>query len=155
MVAMPPCPRSSMSRYRPPRTLPISAKSLLPSCRVALGRQHRSVPTARADRAGSGVQTLRDALTVTEGTDRGTGPPGVRPGVGLGARRLGPDDAVAIGLVLGDLHDRDHGGVRLRVRVHQLADAWPLADHDIVREDHREGLVADELLGHEHRVAEP
>src|SRR5260221_11552631 len=84
MVAMPPCPRSSMSRYRPPRTLPISAKSLLPSCRVARGRPHRSVPTARADRAGFGVQTLRDALPVTEGTDRGAGPPGVRsPRAGL------------------------------------------------------------------------
>ena len=63
-----------MRRYRPPRTLPISAKSLLPSCRVALGRPHRSVPTARARRAGHGVQTLRDGLTVTLRTDPGTGP---------------------------------------------------------------------------------
>ena len=41
------------------------------------------------------------------------------------------------------------------VGVDQLADAGPLRDDHVVRQDHRERLVADEVLGHQHRVAEP
>ena len=40
------------------------------------------------------------------------------------------------------------------VGVDELADARPVADHDVVGEDHRERLVADQLLGHQHRVAQ-
>ena len=40
------------------------------------------------------------------------------------------------------------------VGVDQLADARPVGDDDVVGQDHRERLVADEVLGHEHRVAQ-
>jgi len=36
----------------------------------------------------------------------------------------------------------------------ELADARPLAHHDVVRKDHRERLVADQLLGDEHGMAQ-
>ena len=42
----------------------------------------------------------------------------------------------------------------LVVGVDELADARPLADHDIVRQDHRERLVADQVLGHEDGMTE-
>ena len=42
----------------------------------------------------------------------------------------------------------------LLVGVDQLADARPVGDDDVVGEDDRERLVADEVLGHQHRVAE-
>jgi hypothetical protein len=45
--------------------------------------------------------------------------------------------------------------VGLVVGVDELADARPVADHDVVGEDHRERLVADQVLGHEHGVPEP
>ena len=70
------------------------------------------------------------------------------------AGRLGVDHAVAAGLLVGDLHDRDHRRVGLVVGVDQLADARPVADHDVVGQDHRERLVADELLGHQDGVAQ-
>ncbi len=65
------------------------------------------------------------------------------------------DDAVATGLLARDLHHRDHGVVGLVVDVDELADARSVADHDVVREDHRERLVADEVLGHQDGVTEP
>ena len=40
------------------------------------------------------------------------------------------------------------------VRVDELADARAVADDDVVGQDDRERLVADELLGHQHRVAQ-
>ena len=43
----------------------------------------------------------------------------------------------------------------LVVGVDQLADARPVADDHVVGQDHRERLVADQVLGHEHRVAQP
>ena len=71
----------------------------------------------------------------------------VRVGIGI-------DHAVAAGLLVGHLHDRDDRPVGLVVRVDELADAGPLADHHVVGQDHRERLVADQLLGHQHRVAQ-
>ena len=65
-----------------------------------------------------------------------------------------PDDPVARRLGLGDLADRDDRAVGLLVDVDQLADRRPVGDDDIVREEHRERLVADQVLGHEDRVAE-
>ena len=59
---------------------------------------------------------------------------------------LGGDDTVAARLLIGDLHDRDDRAVGPPIGVDQLADAWPVADHDVVRQDHREWLVADEVL---------
>ena len=44
--------------------------------------------------------------------------------------------------------------VGLLVGVDELADARPVGDHDVVGEDDRERLVADEVLGHQHRVAQ-
>ena len=64
------------------------------------------------------------------------------------------DDAVARGVGLGHLHDRDDRAVRLVIRMDELADARPIANHHIVREDHRERLVADDLLGHEDGMPE-
>ena len=58
------------------------------------------------------------------------------------------------GLVVGHLGDRDDRGVGLVVDVHQLADRRSIGNQDVVGQDHRERLVADQLLGHEHRVAE-
>ncbi len=40
----------------------------------------------------------------------------------------------------------------LVVGVDELPDAWALAHHHVVREDHGERLVAHELLGHEDRM---
>ena len=40
------------------------------------------------------------------------------------------------------------------VGVDQLADARSVPDDHVVGQDHRERLVADEVLGHEHRVPE-
>ena len=40
------------------------------------------------------------------------------------------------------------------VGVDELADAGPVADHHVVGQDHRERLVADQVLGHQHRVAQ-
>ena len=68
--------------------------------------------------------------------------------------RLGIDDAVAAGLLGRDLHHRDDRAVRLVVGVDELADARPVADDDVVGQDDRERLVADEVLGHQHGVAE-
>ena len=42
----------------------------------------------------------------------------------------------------------------LLVGLDQLADARPVADDDVVRQHHRERLVADGFLGHQHRVAQ-
>ena len=67
---------------------------------------------------------------------------------------FGADDAVPAGVLVRDLHDRHDRGVGLVVGMDQLADARPVADDDVVRQDHRERLVADEVLGHEDRVAE-
>ena len=53
-----------------------------------------------------------------------------------------------------DLHDGHDRAVGLVVGVDQLADDRPVADAHVVRQDHRERLVADEVLGHEHRVPE-
>ena len=64
------------------------------------------------------------------------------------------DDAVAAGLLGRDLHDRHDRAVGLGVGVDELADARPVADDDVVGEDHRERLVADEVLRHQDRVAE-
>ena len=66
----------------------------------------------------------------------------------------GADDAVARRVLGRDLADREHGAVGLLVGVDQLADGGPVADHDVVGQEHGEGLVADEVLGHEHRVTE-
>ena len=40
------------------------------------------------------------------------------------------------------------------VGVDELADARPVGDDDVVGQDDRERLVADQVLGHEHRVPE-
>ena len=40
------------------------------------------------------------------------------------------------------------------VGVDELADARPVADDDVVGQDHRERLVADQVLGHQHGVTE-
>ena len=45
--------------------------------------------------------------------------------------------------------------MRLVVDVDELTDGRPIADDDVVREDHGERLVPDQLLGHQHRVTEP
>ena len=94
---------------------------------------------------------------------------GASPGAGFSTRRGDPvqpavvervlgrlrgDDPVAAGLLGRDLHDRHDRGVGLVVGVDELADARPVADDDVVGQDHRERLVADEVLGHEHRVPE-
>ena len=71
-----------------------------------------------------------------------------------GALRVDADDAVAVRLLVGDRHDRDDRAVGLVVGVHQLPDAGPLAHHDVIREDHGERLVADELLRDEDGMAE-
>ena len=68
--------------------------------------------------------------------------------------RLRGDDPVAPGRLRRDLHDGDDRCMRLPVGVDQLADARPIGDDDVVRQDHGEGLVADEILGHQHRVPE-
>ena len=77
-----------------------------------------------------------------------------RPWSSGSSRRLRRDDAVAAGLLGRDLHDRDDRAVVLVVGVDQLADARPVADDHVVGQDHRERLVADQVLGHQHRVAE-
>ena len=64
------------------------------------------------------------------------------------------DHAVAMRVLVGDLHDRDDRAVGLVVRMDELADAGPVADHDVVAEDHRERLVPDDLLGDQHGVPE-
>ena len=69
--------------------------------------------------------------------------------------RLGGDDAVAARLLGRDLHDRHDRAVGLVVGVDELADARPVADDDVVGQDHRERLVADEVLGHQDGVPEP
>ena len=68
--------------------------------------------------------------------------------------RLRGDDPVAAGRLRRDLHDGDDRRVRLLVGVDQLADARPVGDDDVVRQDDREGLVADQVLGHQDRVSE-
>ncbi len=40
------------------------------------------------------------------------------------------------------------------IGVDQLADARPVGDDDVVGQDHHEWLVADQVLGHEHRMPE-
>ncbi len=40
------------------------------------------------------------------------------------------------------------------VGLDELPDARPVGDHDVVGQDDRERLVADQLLGHQHRVAQ-
>ena len=69
--------------------------------------------------------------------------------------RLGGDHAVAAGLLGRDLHDRHDRAVGLVVGVDELADDRSLADAHVVGQDHRERLMADEVLGHQHRVPEP
>ncbi len=68
--------------------------------------------------------------------------------------RLGGDHAVAPGVLGRDLHDRHDRAVRLVVGVDELADARPVGDDHVIGQDHRERLVPDEVLGHQHRVAE-
>ena len=51
-------------------------------------------------------------------------------------------------------HDREGGAAGLLVRLHELADTGAVPGHDVVREDDREGLMADHLLGHQHRMTE-
>ena len=50
-----------------------------------------------------------------------------------------------IGLRRRHFHHRDHGCVRLAIGF-QLADARPIADDDVIGQDHRERLVADQSL---------
>ena len=64
------------------------------------------------------------------------------------------DDPVAAGFLGRDLHQGDDRGVGLVIGVDQLADARPIADHDIVGQDDRERLVADQVLGHQDGVTE-
>ena len=68
--------------------------------------------------------------------------------------RLGADDAVAAGVLVRDLHHGHDRGVGLVVDVDELADAWPVADDDVVRKDDRERLVTDEVLGHQDGMPE-
>ena len=65
------------------------------------------------------------------------------------------DDAVAARLLGRDLHHRDDRVVGLVIDLDQLADARPVSDDDVVGQDHREWLMADEVLRHQHRVTEP
>ena len=78
----------------------------------------------------------------------------VQPGVVAVPGRVHVDHAVAAGLLVRHRHDRERGAARALVGVHQLADAGSRTGHDVVRQDDREGLVADQLLGHEHGVPE-
>ena len=55
----------------------------------------------------------------------------------------------------GHLGDRDDRGMRLVVDVDELADGRPVGDDDVIGQDHGERFVTDQLLGHEHGVAEP
>src|SRR5215212_4852874 len=69
--------------------------------------------------------------------------------------RLAVDDAVARDLLVRDTHDRDDRRVRPLVRVDQLADRRSVSDDDVIGQQHRERLVADEVLGHQDRVSQP
>src|SRR5438045_8910946 len=67
---------------------------------------------------------------------------------------LAGDHAVTARLLLRNFHHGDDRTVYLLVGVDELTDAWTIADDDVVRQDHRERLVADEVLRDEHRVAQ-
>ncbi len=62
------------------------------------------------------------------------------------------DDAVAAGLLLRHGHHRQRRATGVLVGLDELADARALGLHHVVREDDGEGLMADQLLGHQHRV---
>ncbi len=64
------------------------------------------------------------------------------------------DDAVAGGLLRRDLLDADDVAADLPVGVDHLAQAARLAPHEVVGEQHRERLVADDVAGAPHRMAE-
>ena len=98
---------------------------------------------ARSDGATVGIGLLDQALDPVQ--------PAV---VELVAGRLGIDDPVSAGLLVRDLHDGNDRRVGLVVGMDQLADAGSLADDHVVGQDDCEGLVANELLGHQHGVAE-
>ncbi len=70
----------------------------------------------------------------------------------LGGRAL--DDTVLVGLVHGHLLDGDDGLTHLVVQVDHLLAAGDLAHHQVVAEEHHEGLVADHVAGHPDGVAE-
>src|SRR6185503_8734068 len=69
-------------------------------------------------------------------------------------RTLRGDDAVAARLLPRDLHDRDDRAMSPLICMDELADAGAVADHHVIGQDHREWLVADEVLGHQDGVAE-
>ena len=52
----------------------------------------------------------------------------------------------------GTAHHRDHRPVGLVVGVDQLADHRAIAHAHVIGEDHREGFVPDQVLGHQHGV---
>ena len=68
--------------------------------------------------------------------------------------RLRGDDPVARRLAVRDLAHGHHRAVGLAVGVDELADGRPVRDDDVVGQEDREGLVADEVLGHQDRVAQ-
>ena len=55
---------------------------------------------------------------------------------------------------MGHLHDRERRTSSLLVGVHKLADTGAFTGHHVVGQDHRERLMADQLLGHQHGVAQ-
>ncbi len=70
------------------------------------------------------------------------------------SRDLAGYDAVSTGVFGRHLHDGHDRAVGLLVGMDQLADAGPLPDDDVVGQDHRERLVAHQLLGHQDSVAQ-
>ena len=76
----------------------------------------------------------------------------------LGQRAIahaGGDDAVHVRLVLGDFLRADQIATDLHIRIDHLLEAAWLAEHEIVGEQHRERLVADDVARAPHRMAEP
>ncbi|CDN42117.1 hypothetical protein BN871_AV_00050 [Paenibacillus sp. P22] len=63
-------------------------------------------------------------------------------------------DAVFVGLIPRNLHDRDDRRSGFPVEVHHLAQAWLRRAQNVVAQQHRKRLVADEAAGAEHRMAQ-
>ena len=63
-------------------------------------------------------------------------------------------DAVAAGLVRRHLGERHHAPARAAVKLDEGREAGRVAEEQLVRQQHREGLVADQIARAEHGMAE-